>query len=261
MTKRKPKVHHVTPPILLSVINQSTLVSTDEARAMTLAVAKQVARDFTPFYGAAPAIEFVEPGGTPTAGGCPIYLMDDPDVDGALGYHDEDSSGMAYGKVFARPTLDNGGTTTSGPNAISVTLSHEVLELIGDAPANKWVDGPSGSDFCWELCDAVEGDSYEIDGVSVSNFVLQAFFDPHAQAGSKFDFLGKLRKPFSMTPGGYQITRTEPGKVTQVFAHLDAAHSRDAGGGLHVYFGSEFPDWKRAAKTAKALARRSRKAA
>ncbi len=252
MTTHKPKVHHMTPPMLVSVINQSKRLSNEDAAKMTHAVGVQLARDVAPLYGQVPALEVVAPGGHPTPGGCPCYLIDEPDTDGALGYHDEDAHGVAFIKVFINPTLDNGGTALTGPNAVSVTLSHEVLELVGDAPANKWVDGPGGSDFAYELCDAVEGDAYEIDGVSVSNFVLQAFFDPHAEKGSRLDFLGKLARPFSMTAGGYQITRTEPGKVAQVFA----AHSAQVRPGLHVHFGSDVPAWKRDMKVSKAAAKR-----
>lgn len=245
----------MTPPTLISVINQSRRIADQDVAQMTLAVGKQLAEHVAPFYGLVPALEFVKQGGSPSPGACPCYVVDEPDVDGALGYHDEDGRGIAYIKVFVDPTLDNGGTVLVGPNAVSVTLSHEVLELTGDAPANKWVDGPNGYDFAYELCDAVEGDVYEVGGVSVSNFVLQAFFDPRAEAGSKFDFLGKLRAPFTMTPGGYQITRTEPGRISQIFAH---ARCMEVAAGVAVHFGSEFPEWKRAAKLAKAEARRAK---
>lgn len=245
----------MTPPTLISVINQSKRVSDEDVATMTLAVAKQLAEHVAPVYGMVPALEFVPAGAAPSANTCPCFVIDEPDVSGALGYHDEDGYGVAFIKVFVNPTLDNGGTVLAGPNAVSVTLSHEVLELLGDAPANKWVDGPAGEDFAYELCDAVEGDAYEIDGVSVSNFVLQAFFDPHAEAGSKFDYLGKLQAPFTMTSGGYQITRTEPGKVSNIFG--DAVRVQ-AAPGVHVHFGSDFPAWKRAAKAAKAGARRAK---
>lgn len=574
----KKKVHHMTPPTLISVINQSKRVTDADAQKMTAAVGKQLAEHVAPLYGLVPALEFVKAGGKPTAGGCPCYLIDEPDVDGALGYHDEDGHGVAYIKVFVNPTLDNGGTVMTTGNSVSVTLSHEALELTGDAPANKWADGPNGNDFAFELCmagdttvrlangqdvpihvlserggffdvrattragcavgaragnarrtamsaatiivrmtdgshfrctpdhkilmadgsfrparalragdrllrddgspaltvpdavdrrevhaeapreprsaiaagqdfehvglgqlgapvsltleagaarhsalgagikhvlavapreemsrphaggrvagvadrqttgdrsslhlvgdamgevhptlvsnlaiaggvgsaspqpaapslsharpeafgergpspvvcgdarieatttsepcpmrraealrsdgphaaghlaahakivdavepggevdvydltvpglrnfaigagvyvhncDAVESDSYLVDGVAVSNFVLQAFFDAHAETGSKFDFLGKLRAPFSMSRGGYQITRTEPGKTSQIFAA--AAHEV---AGLHVHFGPAFPEWKKAAKLAKAAAKRGRR--
>jgi len=249
--KPKPKVHHMTPPTLISVLNHSQRISNSDVAKMTAAIGKQLANDVAPFYGAVPAIEFVRAGGRPTPGGVPCYIIDEPDIDGALGYHDEDDSGVACIKVFVNPTLDNGGSAFAGPNSVSVTLSHEVLELTGDAPANKWVDGPHGADFAYELCDAVEGDAYVIDDVSVSNFVLQSFFDPKAEKGAKLDFLGKVSRPFAMTAGGYQITRTEPGKVSQVFA----AHSVPS---VHVSFGADFPAWKKVAKVAKALRKRGR---
>lgn len=250
----KPKVHHMTPPTLISVLNQSKLVSDADVAKMTAAVGVQLARDVAPLYGSVPAIEFVKRGGSPSAGGVPCYIIDEPDVDGALGYHDEDDNGVAYIKVFVSPTLDNGGTAYEGPNSVSVTLSHEVLELTGDAPANKWVDGPNGADFAYELCDAVEGDSYVINGVSVSNFVLQSFFDPKAESGARLDFLGKVDHPFAMTPGGYQITRTEPGRVSQVFA----SHHVEAKPGIVVSFGPAFPAWKKTAKIIKAARKRGR---
>jgi hypothetical protein len=211
---KPPKAHHMTPPVLLSVVNQSQRMTDAEVQRMTLAGAAQLVQHYGPIYGKVPMLEFVHAGQTPTGGSSPITIVDVPDIDGALGYHDEDASGMAFARIFVNPTLDNGGTTLTGPNAVSVTFSHEVLELIGDSPANRWVDGPGGSDFAFEMCDAVEGDAYEIDGVSMSNFVLPAFFDPRAdRASNKFDFLGKLSRPFTMTPGGYQIVRTEPGTV------------------------------------------------
>ena len=116
-------------------------------------------------------------------------------------------------------------------------MSHELCEMVGDSSCNIWADGPDGHDYAWELCDAVEADAYDIDEVTVSNFLYPAFFDPQAETGSRLDHLGKLAVPFSMTAGGYQIRRSETGKVTQVFA-------------------ADFPEWKRAAKTRK-LGKRS----
>lgn len=256
MNKTTPKAHPVTPPTLISVINQSKRVSNDDVARMTSAVSKQLAHDVSLFYGMVPALEFVQPGGKPSPGGCPCYLSDEPDQPNAAGYHYEDATGLAIIKVFLNPTLDNGGTALVGPNSVSVTLSHECMELLGDAPANKWVDGPKGHDFAYELADPVEGDAYVIDGVSVSNFVLQAFFDPQASKGSKFDFLQRLKAPFSMTSGGYQITRTEPGKVSQIFADH---HYELAAPGIHVHFGADVPEWKRVLKTKRAAAKRGRR--
>jgi len=243
----------MTPQI--AIVNQSTRLTQSEIDRMAAAVAHQCARDVAPIYGVTPALRWGA-GVKQDAESMPCYIMDTPDTDGALGYHDEDENGVPYIKVFTGPTLDNGGTALEGPNSVSVTLSHEILELIGDAAANLWADGPDGHDYARELCDAVEGDSYEIDGVSVSNFVYPAFFDPKAAPRSVFDYMGKLRAPFAMTEGGYQIQRTEPGKIGQIFAkHGRCMHVAQ---GLVLVMATGFPEWKRKFKLRKA-ARRARK--
>ncbi len=248
----------MTPTQLISVINGSARITTENARLMTTAVGRQLAEHFAPIYGLVPALEFIEPGGTPTAGGCPCYLLDEPDQDGVLGYHGEDSNGVPYIKVFANPSLAYGGSVLSGAGSIATTLSHEALELAADGPANKWVDGPDGRDYAYEVCDAVEGDAYPIlvDGtfVSVSNFVFPAYFDPRAEAGSRFDQMGKLGRPFTMTPGGYLIVRTEPGAVSHVFGAVPAPP-----GGVQVVFGEDFPERLRAGKVAKVLRKRGKR--
>jgi hypothetical protein len=243
-------------PTLISVTNQSSRVSDDDVEKMVKAVGVQLSRDVTPTYGLTPAIEFVRKGGSPSPNGCPCVVSDESDVDGALGYHDEDDNGVPYIKVFANPVLDNGGSVSKSALSLSATLSHEVLELLGDPAANRWADGPNNLDYAWELCDAVEGDSYEIGGIAVSNFVFPTFFDPRVEAVARLDFLDKLRAPFSMSPGGYQITRSEPGRVAQIFGAV--AHHEIAPG-LAVHFGSAFATWRRQAKIERAKARRGKR--
>jgi hypothetical protein len=95
-----------------------------------------------------------------------------------------------------------------------VTLSHEALELVGDPQVNLLVQGPHPADarhlvFHWfEMCDAVQGESYPVDGVAVSNFVLPLYFTLDDQAGGRNDFLGqthggKKLTSFGISPGGY----------------------------------------------------------
>lgn len=154
----------------------------------------------------------------------PIVILDDADQAGALGYHDVTPDGKPYGKVFLNPILKNGGTLTFSANSLSVALSHEILETCGDPYADFWADA-AYAEYALELCDAVEGDSYTVDNIAVSNFVLPRFF----RAGpGPYDFMRKLTAPFTMTDGGYQIQK-KGGQVTQVWA-------------------MGFPDWKKAGK-------------
>lgn len=212
----------MTPPQLITFVNGFSKVSDAEVAAYVKAQGVQFARDVGPIWGICPGVEFTPGGKGPSANACPAWLSDTLDVDGALGYHDEDENGVPYIKVANIAGYD-----------WRTTASHECLELKGDSPANIWALGPNGAMVAYELADPVEGDSYEVDGVPMSNFVLPAWFDPNAAPGSRLDFLGKLSKPFTMTPGGYLIVWTIKGQPTQQFG----AHAAEISPGLHVHFG------------------------
>jgi len=91
----------------------------------------------------------------------------------------------------------------------SITLSHEVVELIGNRWVNAVAEGPDARRrmIFYELCDPVEGDIYKIHGVEVSNFILPSWFDKNSPG--PWDYLEKLETPFSMTPGGYLMVWNE----------------------------------------------------
>ncbi|MBF0275825.1 MAG: S8 family serine peptidase [Nitrospinae bacterium] len=139
-----------------------------------------------------------------------LYLWDEVDVDNALGYHDRNNRGIPYGFVFTELVREYG-------EEWSVTLSHEALELLADPEINLLVAGAhpnpeeNGKEvFHWyEMCDAVQDQWYEIDGVKVSNFVLPLYFTRGDEEGSRNDFLGRIQedgetlRSFGVTEGGY----------------------------------------------------------
>jgi hypothetical protein len=58
------------------------------------------------------------------------------------------------------------------------------------------------------MCDAVQAETYLIDSVEVSNFVLPLYFTGEDELGGRNDFLarvhnGKTLRSFSVNPGGY----------------------------------------------------------
>ena len=58
------------------------------------------------------------------------------------------------------------------------------------------------------MCDAVQAETYAIDGVNVSNFLLPLYFTSGDELGGRNDFLGTVTKgltlrSFSVNPGGY----------------------------------------------------------
>lgn len=198
---------------LIALIDQSTKSGYDDNKgtAVAGALAHQlryhVQKSYR--YTAAPVVWLGKNPGLVPAGAWPIYILDDPDTAGALGYHDLDPQGNPYGRIFVTPTLDAGVSLSS-------VLSHEVIEAFVDPHANLWADANHGISYAYEACDAVENSSYLIHGIEVSNFVTRQWFDPNDTTG-KVDWLGHLSKPFTMESGGYVIYMQD-GKIGQKFA-------------------------------------------
>lgn len=191
------------------------------------ALTTQVASDFAPVWNTAkPMVKAGFPGDV-TA-----IVTDHYSQDGVLGFHDIDTRGKPVIEVFAGPSIESGSTWTSGPYPVSGTLSHEVLELLGDVTANMWAFDDRLKQWAYEACDPVEADSYTVRGVPVSNFVTPDFFNPSLRGGH-YDFMGKLTKPFSLSHGGYAIVANLSGEGTIQAEYV---------------FDEAMPEWRRESK-------------
>jgi hypothetical protein len=80
---------------------------------------------------------------------------------------------------------------------MSLILSHEVIEALVDPRADRMTDG-----VLTEICDPVEQPSYQINGITVSNFVTPRWFS-RSPLGGRFDFNGLLTSPRTITPQGF----------------------------------------------------------
>jgi len=206
--------------MIISIVNHTNGKVTDEELQTAIrAINRQIAEDFTPYWSLAATLRLEgrsasQPDSAQAAdmrGDAVIYLWDKSDVEGALGYHFQNNRGIPFGFVFTSIAEELG-------EPWSITLSHEALELIGDAETNQLAIGPhpdpaqDRSVFFWfEMCDAVEAESYEIDGVKVSNFLLPLYFTgtrDNDEPGARNDYLGRAYKgqtlrSFGINPGGY----------------------------------------------------------
>mgnify|MGYP001061228774 CR=1 FL=1 len=219
--------------MIISIVNRSKSLSDEEVHTAIRAINRQIACDFEPYwsFGATLRLEG-SLGDKPDKEKLPelrgdaiIYLWDDTDVADALGYHWANNRGIPYGFVFTKLCKQLKESWTA-------TLSHEALELLGDAQGNLLVQGPHPEDpnrqvFHWfEMCDAVQAQTYTLDGIEVANFVLPLYFTVEEQEGGRNDFLGRVKgrkalKSFGVAPGGYigffdpqanqQTTYTAPG--------------------------------------------------
>jgi len=202
--------------MIISVINHAReRIGDDEVQQVIRAVNRQIEGDFAPYWSLGARLRLEgRSGNRPSKesladmrGDAVLYLWDEVDVDDALGYHDLNHRGIPFGFVFTELSKAMG-------EHWSVTFSHEALELIADPEVNLLVAGPHplepGRDvFHWyEMCDAVQAETYEIDGVEVSNFVLPLYFTGSDEVGGRNDFLGsqydgQTLRSFGVNPGGY----------------------------------------------------------
>lgn len=199
------------------VVNRSTLVTDTDVRAWTAACGRQIKENVAPAYGLpVRRVKFLSHTSHAPAGAWVLVVLDDADQAGALGYHSETADGRVYGRVFAQPCLQYGVP-------VSTTLSHEVVETFCDPDVDKWVDTGRGYSVAYEACDPVEGDSYQIDGVAVSDFVLPSWYGQpngdarYPQSLTRWCTTAPALQPFDLAAGGYYVRRWPDGHEDQEF--------------------------------------------
>jgi len=210
----------------IAIINKSTVVNSTDFSKMVLACNLQISRDVAPAWSrvALSVTAYTNESLIP-ANAARIYIYDNADQAGALGYHSETINGVVFGKVFAKTIVNYGlpilyDARNKNIITVSTVLSHEVIELFVNPYVNLWADGPSiteGNEYAFEACDAVEGDSYQVTVlqtvgkksiVSVSDFLYPEYFDTASTSITKMDFLGKITSPYTLSTNGYMIVRT-----------------------------------------------------
>jgi hypothetical protein len=132
-----------------------------------------------------------------------MIFLDDPDSPGAEGYHDITWRGMPLAKIFVKPTIDAG-------DVVSVTACHELCEMLIDPMAKLWCEGPRSTLWAYEVCDAVEEETFNVDGIAMSDFVFPTYFDTFRlkkPRSAQYDYLNKVKRPFQILKGGYSEIR------------------------------------------------------
>jgi hypothetical protein len=205
--------------MIISIVNHSHGKETDaEILRVIRAINRQIHEDYEPYWSLSATLRLEghsdhktgKPNAADMRGDAVIYLWDKADTDEALGYHDKTNKGIPFGFVFLDIAKQLG-------EHWSTTLSHEALELIGDPEVNLLVAGPHPDPkekgrtvfFWYEMSDAVQDETYLIDEVEVSNFVLPLYFTGGDEYDGRNDFLGtrakdgSTLKSFGVNKGGY----------------------------------------------------------
>jgi hypothetical protein len=192
-------------PVRIACVNKAKLGLGVPFGKLTAALQKCYDRHFLPVWGFPVKLYNTR---KPKATDWQFVYFDNPDAAGVLGYHDLTINGRPLSKVFVGPTLEMG-------EKVSVTASHELFEMVIDPIANMWAQATRGREFAYEMSDPVEEDTFPVDGIEMSNFVYPTWFEPFRHPrGTKYDHLGLLKAPFTMTKGGYVIVK-QRGKVKE----------------------------------------------
>lgn len=179
------------------------------------ALEAQANEDISPEWGGGYVVRY-EPDNTKTLADNEIEMgiFPNTDVSNALGYHATDVRGKPYIKCFMDYVDAIGFAGDKGQYFLTVTLSHELAETIGDPGANRNADMTNGQEDAIELSDRCEDTYYEKQGVYVSNFLTQDAFDPGSPGPYCFMDVGQPKDKWllptydALTPGGYAIRRT-----------------------------------------------------
>jgi hypothetical protein len=201
--KRRTRLKRHNPTIVIQ--NKATKLVTDEDIINAIpSLQRQVTRDFEPVWGVGAQLVFKRGEARLPKNVYRIVVKDraTKEDEGFLGYHIQ-RNGYPLALIFADEDLKVDKT-------ISVTLSHEILEMLVDPLLNLYAYRPGKGrhrrerGYFYEVCDAVQCQHYKIDGVIVCNFVYPEWFEyAWPRRSRKFDHRGSLREPFEILKGCY----------------------------------------------------------
>ena len=208
-------------------------------------------------HGLAASPVVFTPGATVAPDGFnPMGAFLNPDIAGALGYHDIDPKGRAYGKAFLSliPKQEMLHDASGTGQSLAAVLAHEYAEMKKDELANAWrqlqvTDPESGRVYSMvaeELADWVQNFAFTLkahDGtlVDCSDFVFPQFFNSKAQKGDQLSYMGTVSTPGEVAPQCYGIVAD-----IQSEGQVLAAHARPSSPKRIFHATEKPPAWREA---------------
>jgi hypothetical protein len=201
-------------------------VSTKSFLQAAAAVQKQITRDFFPLWGLPATVDVFEDLESVPSDYHPVVLFgDSEELMGQLEF--------AIGTEYAEDLIDDFergrmsglhlNAFTRQPFALveasdtwSVTLSHEVLEMITDPFGNRLIAAAHPVNrrervkYLLEVCDPCQAVWYPVNGVPVADFYTPRYFDPVGVEQGRYSFTGALEAPLHILEGGY-LSWIDPG--------------------------------------------------
>ena len=188
-------------PIHIALAPDQVQIDAAELTRVAGALSKQVDHDFAPVWKVRATVDPYARIEDIPLDAWPVIIS--RNVFGAAGYH-EDENGQPYALVEFGADW-------------SLTASHECLEMLADPfgrrlRAANLLDqavslglNPGRVRYLVEVCDPSEASqfSYQINGVTVSDFYTPHFFDPVKVVGRPYSLTGAIDSPRTVLDGGY----------------------------------------------------------
>jgi hypothetical protein len=189
---------------LIVVVNESSVLTADQAWKMAWATGYQLRWQYGPLWRQHADVQYLPKGVAVPPGAWILHLLDTSDQQSALGYHDEEGNEVPYGRVFVKTAQEYGQQP-------SEVLSHEALELVRDPWCNCTAWDEAGNVlYALEVCDPVQGGSYDLGapynrptGIVMSDFVLPSYFDNNTPVHVPTSYRGTTTGPFTVGHEGY----------------------------------------------------------
>jgi hypothetical protein len=206
----------------LYIINQSTVLEDSDLTTITSAVIKSLI-DFCNAWKLQSVVVLSIGKGKPIpSNGVKLYIMDDPDVEGAYGYHTLVNN-IPSAKIFVKLIQQQGGAILYSPTtplSVAQVVSHEVFEMLSDTFCNAWwLTGDGRSFYAAEVCDPVQGNIIPVvvgeKTVGISDYILPAWSNPQSTTGP-YNKLNTLLTPMTVDKRGYVI-KVSAGAVSYMF--------------------------------------------
>jgi hypothetical protein len=209
----------------IALVSLTREISTRSLLQAGAAVQKQLTRDFMPIWGFRATLDTFEDLSSVPSDYHPVVVFADSaelvgQLEVAIGpelvarlvddFERDRLSGLHLNAFTRQPFA-----LVEASDAWSVTISHEVLEMVADPFGNRLVAAAHPLDerqrvkYLLEVCDPCQAVWYPVNGVPVSDFFTPRYFDPVAVDRLRYSFTGQLERPLQILEGGY-LTWIDP---------------------------------------------------
>jgi hypothetical protein len=209
----------------VALVSLTSDVSSRSLMQVAAAVQKQVTRDFTPVWGLPATVDAFEDLRSVPSDYHHVIVFGDPDelrgqLELAIGEQPaarliEEFEGGRLEGIHLNALTRQPLALVAASDTWSVTVSHEVLELVADPFGNRLLAAAHPKEpeqrvkYLLEVCDPCLSAWYPVNGVPVSDFYTPRYFDPVRVDALRYSFTGALQYPLHILDGGY-LTWIDP---------------------------------------------------